>query len=299
MPYPEDAGGARPCYQFVDFSCGPTVTSLPDAGCMLSTPDCLKACSDVDGGYFDCSLTEGAGCTDGAVTWTPGQPATVGCGQCIGVGRRPRGLAAPRAGATADAVGAYLARAAHLEAASVIAFEALHAELAAHGAPEALLRMTERAARDEVRHARVTARLAKRRGATPPCVRVRGRNSRTLESIARENAVEGCVRETFGALVAAWQAEHARAADVRAAMRGIARDELSHAALAWAVARWADARLDAPARKRIARARTRAIARLERELSRSIPTPLVEDAGLPSSARARELVAAMRRAVWS
>ena len=52
---------------------------------------------------------------------------------------------------------------------------------------------------------------------------------RELEAIAIENAVEGCVRESFGALLATWQAKTAGDARVRAAMKRIARDETRHA----------------------------------------------------------------------
>lgn len=52
----------------------------------------------------------------------------------------------------------------------------------------------------------ITRRLAARYGATAPRPRVERAPVRSLEDIAVENAVEGCVRETFGALVGAWQA---------------------------------------------------------------------------------------------
>lgn len=50
-----------------------------------------------------------------------------------------------------------------------------------------------------------------------------------LEALALENAVEGCVRETFGALCGGYQA--ARAADpvVRRTLAQITRDETTHA----------------------------------------------------------------------
>src|SRR5262249_1654863 len=60
--------------------------------------------------------------------------------------------------------------------------------------------------------------------------------------------VGGCVRETYGAPVARFQAEHAQDPAVAHLMAGIARDEARHAALSWAVARWAETRLDAAAR---------------------------------------------------
>jgi hypothetical protein len=64
-----------------------------------------------------------------------------------------------------------------------------------------------------------------------------GPEIRLLE-VAVENAVEGCVRETFGVAVAMIRAERAGDKQVRRAMRSIARDEMQHAELSWAVARW-------------------------------------------------------------
>jgi hypothetical protein len=119
---------------------------------------------------------------------------------------------------------------ARLEAASIPAFQVLTRELRARRAPVALVSAAMCAVQDEVRHRRATAALARRYGAEPM------RPSfgptpvdRTLEAIATENAVEGCVRETYGALVALWQARHARDPVVAAAMAPIAADETRHA----------------------------------------------------------------------
>lgn len=92
-----------------------------------------------------------------------------------------------------------------------------------------------------------------------PRVEVDEPGARDLEAIARENAIEACVGETFGALLAAWHSERAREPDVRAAMREIAPDELRHAALGWAVAAWLDGRLPRDARDRVRHAREQAV----------------------------------------
>src|SRR5262249_35131396 len=125
-------------------------------------------------------------------------------------GRRPAGLTVPMRASAANVLGDYFAEMAALEAASVDAFRTLRDELALHRAPRSLRRAAARAARDEVRHARVTASIAKRFGAQPAPVEVIPSAPRPLEAIARENAVEGCVRETFGALIATRQAIAAR-----------------------------------------------------------------------------------------
>jgi bacterioferritin (cytochrome b1) len=175
------------------------------------------------------------------------------------IGRRPEGYA-PRSQGTS--LGDYLAMSAELEAASVPAFRRLARELRAHGAPRELVSRAEKAARDEVRHARMTQRLAERFGGAPKLPRIGKLPVRSLEAIAEENAREGCVRETFGALVASVQAQRATDEGIRAAMEAIAVDETEHAALAWDVAAWLDTQIDSAGRDAARRAKRAAYASL-------------------------------------
>ena len=205
-------------------------------------------------------------------------------------GRRPDGLAAraPRRGESH--IAAYFAQIAHLEAASVDAFEILGSELAAHGAPRSLRRGARQAARDEVRHARVMGSFARRAGARIQRPRVRRpAAARAVLDIALENAREGCVRETYGALVALWQAEHARDPRVRAAFAAIAREEARHAALSWRVAAWAEGRLSEAERDLVRSARERTTAELLGEV-RCDPPEALAPLGLPSARVAEQLL---------
>jgi hypothetical protein len=220
-------------------------------------------------------------CTSMPIDGGPGMIAN--CGACA-VGRPPRGFTA-RAASAPSAAGEQLAQMAQLEEASVSAFDALHADLVRLAAPRGLLRSVLAARRDEVRHARVMAKAAERYGATVPRANVAQARPRSLEQLAVENAEEGCVRETFGAAVAAIQATHARDAGLRRSMQRIARDELRHAALSWRLAAWFERRLDADGRDRVARARRAAVAQLEAELA--VPCAGVGPLGLPDSRGAR------------
>jgi hypothetical protein len=112
--------------------------------------------------------------------------------------------------------------------------------------------------------------------------------------MAKENAIEGCVYETYSALLAAWQAARARDPEVAREMARVAADETRHAALAWAVSHWADTKLDARARARVGRAREAAFDSLENEV-RDAPPSVTRAVGLPSSAEQRALVRALRR----
>lgn len=214
------------------------------------------------------------------------------------VGRRPAGLCPPAPRSGRLRVGDYWARAARLEAASVHAFRRLARELALHGAPKSLSDAALSAARDEIRHARVVSRLARELGATVEAVRIEPVPLRDLESVALENAAEGCVRETFGALVSHWQGRFARTRSVRVACSRIARDELRHAALAWRIEAWTETRLSHAARARVRAARHAAVTGLRDELAWEPSRELVEGAGLPDAGRARALAEHVRRSIW-
>ncbi|WP_052351079.1 ferritin-like domain-containing protein [Myxococcus stipitatus] len=212
---------------------------------------------------------------------------------CSNDGRRPEGLQDVRPEESCE-LGMLFAHAAWLEAASVPAFLRLADELRAHGAPERLIQAARRSAADEVRHTRVMRELAHRHGATMPEVDLAPFQSRDLEAMCLENATEGCVREAYGALVAGWQARTANDEEVRQAMTAIARDELRHAELAWAVDDWATERLPPEARARLREAREEALLHLRNEVERHAPPPLlVRDAGVPSRDEALRLVNGM------
>ncbi|WP_437775074.1 ferritin-like domain-containing protein [Sorangium sp. So ce1097] len=207
-------------------------------------------------------------------------------GVCIG--RRPAGLTRT-AGRGATRVGAYFANVAQLEAASVWAFEALGRELAQHGAPRPLVERARLAGRDEVRHARMMRRLSARYGGRWEPPRIEPRAARSLEEIAVDNAAEGCVRETYGALVGMWQGRCARDPLVRRVMARIARDEARHAKLSWALDAWLRPRLSPAARRRVEEARRGAFAGLEEGARRGVDRALVLCAGLPDEQASRTL----------
>lgn len=209
-------------------------------------------------------------------------------------GRRPRGLRRARVRGR-DASAIWLSQSAHLEAASVHAFQSLAAELRGFGAPRALIERADKASEEERRHATLVSRLAQTRGATAPIPRMQRRPERSLTALAVENAVEGCVRETFAALLAHHQAQRAAAPDIRAAMRTIAPDETSHAALAADIDRWISPQLTVSATLRVQRARRRAANRLISHW-RAAPEA-VHELGLPDSERGRHLARSLGAAL--
>lgn len=165
-------------------------------------------------------------------------------------GRRPSDMAlgCEHAADCDDArseVGAYLAEGARLEAAAVFAFELMARELTAHGAPAALVERCWAAAADEQRHTRLTCEAARRYGFEPILPEPHVRPLPSLWQLALENTVEGCVRETWGALSAALQARTARDPQLAELYAAIAPDELAHAELSWDIQAWLSAQTGA------------------------------------------------------
>ncbi|HXN33811.1 MAG TPA: ferritin-like domain-containing protein [Polyangiaceae bacterium] len=222
-------------------------------------------------------------------------PSVGGCSP----GRRPAGLRAPARSAARTPTGRLLAEIAHLEAASVLAFIALAHELEKHGAPARFLAASRRAARDEIRHAAVMKQLAERAGARVGDVRVQRPGRRGLEAMAVENAVEGCVGETYAAAVAHVQAHCATDHHLRAAMKRIASDETRHAELSFELARWFEKHLSAAGRRRVRSARTRAVQALARSVRRHAYGTAAVALGLPTGDQADALIDELRQSLWT
>jgi len=223
------------------------------------------------------------------------------------VGRRPRGLvesAPTAAGASSGGnpalreVGSFFARMAALEDAAVFAFSAVAAELDAFGAPRELVHAARDAAADEVRHGRIGASLARRYGVEATSPEVSAQAPRGLFEFALENIVEGCVRETFGAAVARYQAGYARDPQVRAQLAHIALDECRHAELSHSIQEWLEPRLTSEQSAMLAAARRKAVEDLRLELEIE-PEPAVQWlAGMPSSVQALALLEALDADLW-
>ncbi|MDB4993077.1 MAG: putative lipoprotein [Myxococcaceae bacterium] len=218
---------------------------------------------------------------------------------CPVEGRRPAGWTFASVSPSPSALAAYFAECAELEAASVFAFEFLASDLAANGAPEDLIASARASAKDEIRHAKVTRRLAERFGGTVRAPHAEPHAGRSLYEIALENAIEGVVRETFGAAVALWRADHAEDPAVRRAMRAIADDECNHAVLSWRIADWARSRLDLRDQTRLNLAVTDEIARMRAAVALDPAPELSSRAGVPTAAQAAALLDGLEANVWA
>ena len=139
--------------------------------------------------------------------------------------------------------------------------------------------------------------LARRFGGEPAPVEIAPYAARDAFAIALENAIEGCVGETYSALVAQCQAITASDAQIRVALAAIADEETGHADLAWQVARWLEPQLTPAQREAVNAARAEAFARLalapQRELARDERAAI----GYPEPAAAHALAIALARSL--
>jgi hypothetical protein len=132
---------------------------------------------------------------------------------------------------------------ARMEHASIASFARFTLDLLAHGAPPELVDMAQRAALDEVEHARLCFGLAARYSALDrgpaPLSAADMQVAPSLWHAAVAAFREGCVGETLAALHARAALERAQDPQVRRALTRIADDEARHAELAWRFVAWA------------------------------------------------------------
>ncbi|PCC74341.1 hypothetical protein SAMN02745121_04442 [Nannocystis exedens] len=140
------------------------------------------------------------------------------------------------------AIAGHWAAVAALEHASVASFSAFTLDLMALGAPPELLAEAQRAALDEIEHARVAWSLASLWSGRPlgpgPLALDGFPSGHVLEDIVEALVRDGCVGETLGAAEAQLCAELAAHPVLAARLADIAADETRHAAFAWRTLRW-------------------------------------------------------------
>ncbi len=214
---------------------------------------------------------------------------------CAVAGRNPAQLETRPSGD--GSFPAYLAEMAHLEGAAVFAFAELSGELERFGAPASLVERARLAHADEVRHAAIMAAHAEGAGALPVAAQASPHAYGSLLELALHNAEEGCVRETYGALVALHQAERAGDAALRADLTSIALDEVGHAEWSKDLDAWLVTQLDEAERAQVHAAKVRALATLEAQIAEEPSRELAHLAGLPTAAVASQLLRGLRSVV--
>jgi hypothetical protein len=132
-------------------------------------------------------------------------------------------------------------REAGYEHASIASFARVTLDLLALGAPAELVAGAQRAALDEVEHARAAYALASAlsgRAVGPGPLPPTPAAAPTLRSVVREAIAEGCIGEALAALSLREEADASTGA-MRALLSRMADDEERHAELAYATVAWA------------------------------------------------------------
>lgn len=129
-----------------------------------------------------------------------------------------------------------------MEHASIASFARFTLAMLSLGAPPEIIAEAQRAAGDEVLHARLCFGVATTLDGAqwgPGALDVKGAlDDISAEKVLRDLVIEGCVGETIAAMVARAQRQLAEVDTVTRALETIADDEARHSALAWKAAAW-------------------------------------------------------------
>jgi hypothetical protein len=179
-----------------------------------------------------------------------GRPLRLQDAKCVGAD-----LPLAAAGSDAELAAAAFAGDAQMECVSISTFVQLALELRAAGAPPALVQRALIAAEDELRHTVLCAGLAEQLGGASvsyalPQLAARQFEDRQalLARLAVESYEDGCVGEAVAARQLAGSAASAADSGISRTLQCIARDEASHAQLAWDVLRFCAAEGGVPVR---------------------------------------------------
>jgi hypothetical protein len=193
------------------------------------------------------------------------------------------------------ALGRRFAQDAQMEHASIASFNRFSLQLLGVGAPADLVEQAQRAALDEVHHARICFAIAEQYlgqplGPSPLDLSGDVLGALSLAGVVAATVTEGCVGETLAALEAEASRDLAPARALRCAWSIIAQDEATHAELAWSFVSWALEQSGAGVREAARRAFADAFkTELSSPAQSAISEPSLEAQGVLSAAKRREL----------
>ena len=217
-------------------------------------------------------------------------------------GRMPNGLHLKNGPAatqsSVNVLGQYLADMTAMETAAITAFYNLSLELEAYDAPSELITRARQAVLEETRHSEMAALLAASFDAEIPEVSIDDFCLRSLYEIALENAVEGCVNETFAAACGLWQSEYAQLDVFRKVIAHITEEEMGHAALSWEIHQWVMPQLSEIQQEQILVAQAEAVDSLVSDFNQESNPMLQQAFGLPTKDDVARLFAQLKNSVW-
>ena len=138
--------------------------------------------------------------------------------------------------------------------------------------------------------------MAEQEGEFVPSVKYKP-SQKDIFEVALHNAVEGCVHETWSALIANWQSAHLEEdPDLCIIYHKIGQDETNHGQLAWDLHHWFLSQLTKNQQKTIKKSQQQAIARLlinngNMEYIAGLGLPTTQQAQMLTSIFCAELVA--------
>ena len=261
--------------------------SYLDSDYQLSEENCQNICTDqsVPSSYNICS------CSYIGTNELGGHDVACLTAECAVEGRGHGDVQKAQKTLGPTDLACWFARAFHAEASSVVAFLQLRVELQSHKAPQNLIDRCFQAAKEEVLHARKMSAFCYEERGVAPALSFGSIPQRSLYELALDNAVEGCVFETFSALKAHYQAANATDERIQSLMQEIARDETSHAQLAWDIHSWLMHHLSEEQQASIRQAQRQALAQLRQDNMNQLSGASAKRLGLPGSELAEKFAA--------
>jgi hypothetical protein len=175
------------------------------------------------------------------------------------------------------------------EIGSVGAFLLLREELQRLDAPQHFIQQCLEAARDEVQHARLMNNVCRSVGIQPSIPQISDIPNRSIFDIALENALEGCIHESYAAMQALHQSQHASTPEFRRLFFIIAQDELRHADLSLRIHQWLMTQLSQSQQQTIKEAQQKCLEQLLEFHANQPHNPALNMLGPPEPKKAQEL----------
>ncbi len=214
-------------------------------------------------------------------------------------GRMPVGMKPITISSTHSLLGNYFANMAMMEKAAITAFQYLVRELEAYEAPQELIELARKAIAEEARHTKMASNLSKGYNTEIPEFIVNEFQLRSLFEIALENAVEGCVNESFAATCGLWQHAHAEHDVFREVIGHITEEEIGHGALSWSIHEWIMPQLTEAQQAHVLQAQAKAFDTLEENFKLEEHPEVRIALGLPNQTEASALIHSFREQVLS
>lgn len=197
-----------------------------------------------------------------------------------------------------DVLSSYLAQEARQKEAAAESIRATAVSLRELSCPSDLIRRTEHAAQDKLKHAEALSEAAalSKRGSESSAESPR---EVELWELTLSTATQRCVVDTYAAARFAFQARRAGSTELASVFLDIARDDAVHVTLFWELLSWALSHLS-PARARLLEEEQRKVREaLRLAIEAPLPHEIHEIAGVPDADASHAILDALEFELWS